>query len=270
MPKEIVAFFLGTPGFREWFVRKTGADSFLSRKAPSVYIVNDGGYSGHGYPEVSEKFMLDATTAGAPAKLALRAQTTLRHLGGWDELIGWATRQRLTSEPKGTFVRAQKNTVQDVLTEKFLVVPGTNGTEQQNAMNELIADKIKDAWAETHFAPCQIVKDRDISSGQLRDANLVLIGNDKTNMIWDRLCDGTNLKITESDISLNEHRWLGGSIVIQAAVENPKNKAKRLVFVGGNQPIPDAFGTLNLSRDGWFSYAIWAHGSGGTSLVEAR
>jgi hypothetical protein len=104
MPKETVSFFLGDPGFRKWFVGKAGADAFLVRKTPPVFIVNDGGYSGHGHPEVSEKFMLEAAKAAAPVELALRAQTALRHLDGWDELIGWATRQRLTSEDRKSVV----------------------------------------------------------------------------------------------------------------------------------------------------------------------
>lgn len=257
MPEKLVSVFSKQKGFRKWYMDKPGINAFMQRKAPPLYIVNDGGYSGHGDWKSAAMFAERAKKDGAPVELALRAQTQLQHLGAWDELIGWAAKQRNENNQDEPCARTRRNSIQDVLAERFWIVQGTAGSAGENNDNAQVVRAIRDAWEQTHFSPCSVVKDTELTLEQRQTANLVLVGNAATNTVWNTFAEKAGIEITPEGITFDKQFWHGGSIVIQAMTSNPLNTEKRIVFIGGNNLKTKACGTLNLSRDGWFRYAIW-------------
>ena len=165
--------------------------------------------------------------------------------------------------------RVRRDSVQDALTEKFWVVRGTEGDDAENAANAAVAEAIQAGWRKTHFAPCRLVMDSELAADEMRGSNLVLIGNARTNAVWRELDKGIGMNITGDGITWGGRSWFGDDVAIQAVVRHPKNSARRVVVIGGHKAVPESFGTLNLSRDGWFRHAVWGGGEDGPELRDA-
>ena len=267
MPRRLVSAFSKRKEFREWFMGEGRMSTFLQRKTPDVLVINDGGNEpGHGDLKTSKAFMAKAVRAGAPVRFETPPRRESAHLGGWEDLIEWAAQQRSEIGWEDGVPRIRRNSVQDALTEKFWVVIGTTGTRKENAANVAIAEAVQAEWRETHFNGCCMVADSELTADEMRSANLVLIGNPSTNSVWRELDKGLDLKLTKDGVTWDGRSWLGDDTAIQAVVRHPKNAGRRIVVVGGLNLSPEAFGTLNLSRGGWFRYAVWSGGEGGPEL----
>ena len=139
----------------------------------------------------------------------------------------------------------------------------------ENAANAAVAEAIQAGWRKTHFAPCRLVMDSELAADEMRGSNLVLIGNARTNAVWRELDKGIGMNITGDGITWGGRSWFGDDVAIQAVVRHPKNSARRVVVIGGHKAVPESFGTLNLSRDGWFRHAVWGGGEDGPELRDA-
>lgn len=159
--------------------------------------------------------------------------------------------------------------MQDALTEKFWVVRGTAGSGEENAANNAIAEAVLAGWRKTHFAPCRLVMDGELTTEEMSGSNLVLIGNARTNSIWRELEKGLGVTITGEGVTCGGRSWFGDDVAIQAVVRHPNNPGRRIVVIGGHKATPESFGTLNLSRDGWFRHAVWGGGENGAELRDA-
>jgi hypothetical protein len=273
MPRNLVRVFSREKDFRDWFLQQDRMDAFLKRKTPDVFIINDGGNEpGHGDLKTSKAFVAKAGRAGAPVRFETPPRREAAHLGAWEDLMEWAARQRSETGWEDGVPRAgRRESVQEALTEKFWVVRGTEGSDEESAANAAIAKAVLAGWRKTHFAPCRVVMDSELAEEEMRNSNLVLIGSARTNAVWRELDEGLGLgvKITGDGVALGERSWFGGDAVIQAVVRHPKNSARRIVVIGGQGMSPESFGTLNLSRDGWFRHAVWGEGEGGAELRDA-
>jgi hypothetical protein len=270
MPRNLRAAFSKRKEFREWFMRGDRMDAFLKRKTPDVFIINDGGNEpGHGDLKTSKAFVTRAARAGAPVRFETPPRREAAHLGAWDDLIEWAAQQRSETGWADGVPRVRRESVQDALTEKFWVVRGTAGNNEENAANNAIAEAVLAGWRKTHFAPCRLVMDSELTADEMRNSNLVLIGSARANSVWRELDKGIGMSITGDGITWGERSWFGGDVAIQAVVRNPKNAARRIVIIGGHNISSESFGTLNLSRDGWFRHAVWGGGEDGPELRDA-
>jgi hypothetical protein len=114
-----------------------------------------------------------------------------------------------------------------------------------------------------------VFNDTELNSAEMLDSSLVLVGNAQSNSVWRELIAGVNLSISDDRITLGNRTWHGDCIAIQAVMNHPKSRSHRIIVIGGNIFSPDSFATLNLSRDGWFRYAIWELTDEGSVLRSA-
>jgi hypothetical protein len=267
IPERVSALFLRKKEYREWFMRKRGVSTFLQTKSPPVYIVNDGGDAGHGDLDASLAFERRAKQAGAPVTMNPRPRTAVQHLGAWDEIIRWI----VSLPPVGVskpFERVRSNNVQDAMTEPFIVVQGTIGNEKDTEMLEKVVEQIKKEWTKVYFAPCKVMLDRDVNDEDVARMNMVLVGAPSSNSVWKRLENFIGVKINDDGISYGNYSWRGNSLNIQLVVPNPRNRGHKIILVGGHKPVVAGFGTLNLSRDGWFKGAVWSFEQGTLDLID--
>jgi hypothetical protein len=270
MPRHLVAIFSKRKEFREWFMNNNRPNTYFRSKNPDIYMINDGGDEmGHGDLKTSKAFADKAERAGAPVRFEMPPRRESAHLGGWEDLIEWAAQQRSETGWEDGAPRVRRESVQDALTEKFWVVRGTIGSAEETAVGAAVADAVLEGWRKTHFAPCRLVMDSELTANEMRGSNLVLIGNARTNSVWRELDKGLGVTITGDGVTLGERSWFGDDAAIQAVVRHPKNSARRVVVIGGVNLSPESFGTLNLSRDGWFRYAVWGGGGDGAELRDA-
>jgi hypothetical protein len=267
IPKELRDQFRTSENFPKWFL-SSGASNYLEKKSPAVFLINDGGEPGHGEIRRSMEFAANAANVQAPVEFHLRPCAETKHIGGLRELVQWASRQKLSGPAPAKFERRRVDNIQDALSERFIVIEGTAGTEEENAANSEITKAILDAWQRTHFSPCNVIKDRDASIQEIQHCNLVLIGNERTNSVWKSLHRKLDLQISPDAITLGNKTWKGDDISIQAVVPNPLNEKQKIILIGGWNPVPQSFGTLNLSNDGWFKCAIWKNANGKAILLD--
>jgi hypothetical protein len=162
------------------------------------------------------------------------------------------------------------DSVQDALTEKFTIIAGTAGSAHENKANAEIAERLRQAWRHLHYSECRIARDADMASPEaLRDQNVILVGSPESNEAWRFLAPKMDIQLSGNGIAFDGKRWEGDNLSIQAVVLNPLNEERRIVLLGGHHLTPDSFGTLALSKDGWFKYAVWKTINGKTSLHDA-
>jgi pimeloyl-ACP methyl ester carboxylesterase len=268
VPKEIRGRFKAHPDFSKWLI-PSGVSAYLLEKTPPVFLINDGGEPGHGEIRRSLEFSVNAVNARAPVEFQIRPHAEAKHARGLQELVQWASGQKLPGGvPAGGFKRLRKGNIQDALTEKFIVIEGSMGTTEENAANNEIARAIVNAWQRTHFSPCNTMKDKDAGAPETQGCNLVLIGNERTNSVWKSLARKLNLRIGPDAITLGDKTWRGEDVSIQTVVPNPFDEKQKVILVGGWNPGPKSFGTLNLSNDGWFKRAVWKNAGGEAILLD--
>jgi hypothetical protein len=265
MSEEAEGHFKSRKEYKEW-KKIRGVSSYLASKNTPVLILNDGGEFGHGELDESLRFMSNAVKVSAPVKLEIRPRTQFKQIGGWDELLQWASMQKA-----GPFAtrreRVRMDSIQDALTEKFTIVMGTAGSEHENKTNAEIAERLRRTWRRLHYSECRIARDADMGAPEsFRDQNIVLIGSPESNMTWKMLSSRMDIQLSEDRIAFDGKQWEGDNLSIQAVVQNPLNNERRIVLMGGSRLTPDSFGTLALSKDGWFKYAIWKTLNGKASL----
>jgi hypothetical protein len=96
--------------------------------------------------------------------------------------------------------------------------------------------------------------------------NMILIGNETANDVWRRLSSHLGVKVTADGLSWRTRFWRGKSLNFQLVLMHPNDETRRIVLVGGNNFSKEGFGTLNLSRDGWFKCAVWNEENGVQNL----
>jgi hypothetical protein len=197
-----------------------------------------------------------------PAPRPIRARLV------WDQLY-WLSRHRRLDASDERISSDTPNTVSEALSERFVVVRGTGGSEEMRAAAARWTDEFAAAWQRTTFVPCPVVDDVQLSAIEARSCNLILVGSEKSNAVWERLSPKLPLKITKDSIEIAGKRHHGRKLSIQAVFSNPEQTERKLVLIGSVHPAA-SFGTQELAIDGWFSYAIWNTSGEKPELLDAE
>lgn len=95
---------------------------------------------------------------------------------------------------------ARYGTFKDAFRNDVVFVYGTNGTEEENTW---AFDKARfDAeyfWYHGNGS-VNIVPDRDFNPAEYPNTNVILYGNEKTNLAWDRVLDNSQIKVSEGEL----------------------------------------------------------------------
>jgi|GEM_PF-1078483 len=176
----------------------------------------------------------------------------------FERQLAWACQQRRTdpSDELSADVSSEPLSVAAVLSERFIVVRGTDGAPEERAAAARWCAEFCAAWKRTTFVDCRVVDDVALTDEESCVSNLVLIGSPARNCVWRRLGASLPLKLTREEIDILGKTHKGLSLGAQAAFSNPEQPVRKVLFIGSAAPDAD-FGTMELALDGWFSYAIW-------------
>jgi hypothetical protein len=276
LPESVVAGFNRNKNFRAWHAGKMPDDIFRQASIPGIFIINDGGEPGHGEWHESVGFAQKAKAAGGSVLLERREQTYAQHFGAWDELLAWLVgRPPVGNEREAGKIQRNNETatIQEAMSRRFVIVQGTGGSESENEAIAAVVEKVRKSWEEFCHSSCHVVTDRDLTEVDRVGSVLVLVGNDKLNLMWKQMVMAKvplPIQLSSKGATVRGQFWSGLSIGVQMVMPNPANPEFPIVFVGSNDWTENCFGTFNLARDGWYGLAIWRREATALRLIEAK
>jgi hypothetical protein len=221
----------------------------------------DGPAKSHGSREEADSFVAIAHDAGVAVEYE-HCASSLYHMEGWGRLINWLSEKRCDSPSTGLSPRADTSDrrvgpIEKVFCDRFVVVVGTNATGESRLALDVLVNHFDRAWAASRFQECQHVLDAAVTPELERDCNLVLIGNDTVNSVWRELAPWLPITMSDAGISIGSIKENGRRLSVQAVFTNPRYRQRRILLIGSPDLQSAAFGTLELSIDGLFDFAVW-------------
>lgn len=257
------------PAYRDWIAATSPSPAILHESSIPLRIVYDGAEPGHGDLWNTERFLLEAQAAGVKPAFANIPQEFAYHVDGWRKIMTGLLSGRRRDWAGSKRPPAADRSVASALAEPFVVVMPTAGSGEEQAGAKRLADAFLNAWKNSHFGPCRLVADSELRPEQERDYNLVLLGNRAVNTAWRRLARDLPVVVESDGIGLRDRHWAGSGLTVQAVFPHPHYPARKVVVVGAGDLQRAGAGTMDLSIDGWFEYAVWNWKDNSAGLVEA-
>jgi pimeloyl-ACP methyl ester carboxylesterase len=267
LSEQTAASFSSFASFRKWMQSGDSVAVFMSEKPCPIYIIHDGAEPGHGDLTESVKFWEKGMQLGCPVLFERKIQTLAQHFGAWEDLVRWLSAQKRSnpsSRPGTLFERTQQrdNRVAEAFEHPFVVVQGTLGSPSTCVAIEKMVKDFSTSWRTTHYGECRIVYDWEFKASNYENHNLVLVGSEESNTVWRSFLPAIDLRIGDSSVKLGNRSWQGRALSFISSVRRPDAPNRKLVLIGSQKPENAKFGTLRLSTEGWFSYAIWDNEGG--------
>jgi len=156
-----------------------------------------------------------------------------------------------------------------IFNSSFIVVPGTIGSPDETRQNEKITSQINDMWKALYYSGCRIINDSDITTHDIENSNLLLIGNEHNNDLIKRYKSSLPISTTDSNIQIGEKTLPGDKLNYYLVYPNPDYKENYIALLGYNT---SQFFTLlsekqnsecnNISNFGWYDFKVWSAVSG--------
>jgi pimeloyl-ACP methyl ester carboxylesterase len=264
--------FWPIPAYQHWLQETDPVPAVLQSVRPSLLVMHDGtAEAGHGELHFSLDFAAEAKAAGYPFTFSQLPPTLHYHLEAWSDMLDWLLPQRLSDQRKAlrALTDSRPGPISRAFAGPFILVEGTGGTIDDQSSIQSLSRSFQNAWQKTHFGPCRVAKDRDLSGSQKAANNLILLGNPSTNCIWREIEGRVPAKIAADGVLMGAKKWSGSALSVQALFPNPYNPARLAVVIGGSDLAAARFGTLDLSIDGWYDFGIWRTRDGASELVVA-
>ena len=163
------------------------------------------------------------------------------------------------------------------LTHKFIIVIGHSGTRNENSALKVLSDSIRAYWKYKYLNDCLTKYDYEITDSDIREANLIVLGNNNSNTVLKNLQDKLPLLITDEYMRISHERISGRSLGFYMVYPNPLNTNKYIALIGYNNAQNISLGKLDMddgeykklinylqnvyytdiSCYGWFDYKVW-------------
>lgn len=117
-------------------------------------------------------------------------------------------------------------------------------------------------WTAVHFCRCRVIDDVAVTEEQERSYNLVLIGSERSNAVWQRYAPQLGLRAKPTGVSYYNHEFYAPTgYVFNAVDHNPRFRERSLLLIGSLELKKARLGRIDLTVHGWFDIAVW-DGSG--------
>ncbi|MFZ5495407.1 MAG: alpha/beta hydrolase-fold protein [Verrucomicrobiota bacterium] len=265
--------FNAWPAYQAWLQQTDPVTPLAAIANIPIWIIHGGGDDDHGPLSHSVDLIEQARAMGhRPRFDNYRNQwPALTRLAIFEQQLAWQAQQRRT-EPAPLDL-ANDNTggpLSRVFAERFIVVEATGGNESERAANRRLSTEFQEAWRRTNYGPCRVIEDRELPAEEESRSHLVLLGNAGTNLIWNRLAARLPLTVEATRLKIGGRTHEGDALAFQAWFPHPVQPGKKVVLIGSAHPENAVFGTMELSLDGWFDYAIWKKTPDGSLLLAAE
>ena len=140
--------------------------------------------------------------------------------------------------------------------DAVLIVKGHHGSPEENAGVDRLAGEICATWERNFFVDCPAKLDGEVTEDEMKQRNLVLIGDASLNSIVARLAGKIPLSSSPAGITIAGNTFPGAHLGYELAYPNPLNVEKYVVLIGATQMAGVPAWRLDLSRDGVCDYFI--------------
>ena len=159
----------------------------------------------------------------------------------------------------------------DALIHSFIIVKGTIGTPTENRKISDLADSINAIWKFKYFNECRIKKDIEVTEKDIKNSNLVLLGNFTSNKILKQINNKIPLVINSSEITVGKEQVKGENLGFYLVYPNPLNSQRYVAIIGYNKEISlgsidignsgyeskNNISEMNISCYGFYDYKVW-------------
>lgn len=165
----------------------------------------------------------------------------------------------------------------DALINKFILVYGSQGDNDENLRIKQLTDSINNMWHYKYFNNCMMKRDIEVTSKDIQEANLVLIGNQNSNYYLKHIIKELPIDILQNRIVINNDSLIGSSLGFYMVYPNPHNEQKYIAIIGYNNKNYISLGSLDMDPEmylllidylqneiyadiscyGWNDYKIW-------------
>jgi hypothetical protein len=113
-------------------------------------------------------------------------------------------------------------------------------------------------WRSKYFVDCLAKRDDQISSKDIEQSNLILIGNESTNKFINHLTKKNIIRLSGDSVLCNGKTFYGKNLVLYAALPNPFNPARQCVVIGANQ-LSKYLPLADPANDALYDYMVFQH-----------
>lgn len=169
----------------------------------------------------------------------------------------------LVNTPKSNYKKSNstEGPLNDFFAHSFLIVRGTTGTAELRKSYELAIDTFKTNWTKNFLNDtCRIKADCEISQDDISKYNLLVIGTEQTNSIYNRIKNMLPARINAKNITLGSNAYEGDDLSMVYIYPNPLNPRRYIIIAAGNAKKYYAGMLNNLMFSGWSDYIINAKG----------
>ena len=207
----------------------------LTNQNLKVFVMHDGSTKArHGGMNLTTEFLAQASASGKNVVSYLGNQ----HMGAAhiDQVFSWIASIKNT-HPDDTYYNVAAKAgytgpISKIFTTPILIVQGTHaaGHDQQNLF--YIANSIRNNYMKRfHGAECAVKNDDDVTQEDINNHSLILIGNSRTNSVWNKLEPDIALKLTPARVMYKDDT-LTGSNAFEAIVGHPYAANKYILMIG--------------------------------------
>jgi pimeloyl-ACP methyl ester carboxylesterase len=147
--------------------------------------------------------------------------------------------------------------IEDAFGGPVLIVEGTTGTPTQQAIVHDLVQGIRNQWRTAYFVDCPAKKDSEIAEADIQRFNLVVVGDNETNSLIQRMGRRYPLLSTPSRVLLAGQDYEGNHLGYELIFRNPLNPQTYAVMIGMNQWAPVKDWKLHPSRDGICDFFVF-------------
>jgi dienelactone hydrolase len=121
--------------------------------------------------------------------------------------------------------------ISEAFAKSFIIVQGTTGTADNNASIKSYSDKLLQMWSKDFNDSCRVVPDRNLNDQELKNNNLILIGDTASNILFKRIKGYLKLKADQKSIVFKGKHVEGDHSAAMFIHPNPFNKERYIVVV---------------------------------------
>lgn len=160
---------------------------------------------------------------------------------------------KIQPEHKGVLpgaMRVVEGPVAMAVSEPFIIVQGTGGGNEGQKLSQRFTDDIEKAWNFSHLVPPRRKYDYEITTEDLQQRNIILVGEIKDTSKLKQVCSKIPLIIQGDSITIGDLKYTGENAIIVMAYPNPQYPERMIVLIKSVSNKDCAFPEPDLARYG--------------------
>ena len=134
----------------------------------------------------------------------------------------------------------------EAFNSRFLIVYGSGGSAEEAEANYKQARWTQVWWQIWANGECRVVPDTSITEADIRERNLILFGNPRSNQVIAQINGQLPIRFDGNAIVAGDQRFSGDDVAVQMIYPNPLNPKRYVLIGGGITPR----GTVNIHKTG--------------------